>query len=70
MDTVVNVIRLDVNWCIAIKLSRAEKDILILNVYAPYKCNNNEEEYLDKLGFISSFLQNDRSCSVVALLGT
>lgn len=64
LDSVISVVRLDVDWCIAIRLTQDNKEFLILNVYAPYECNQNEEEYLNKLAFISSFIQNDRFTNI------
>lgn len=58
LDSVVNVIRLGVDWCIAIHLTQLDKEFVILNVYTPYECQNNEEDYMNKLAFISSFLIN------------
>ena len=36
-----------------------DKEFIILNIYTPYECQHNEEDYVNKLGFISSYLQNE-----------
>ena len=58
LDSAINVIRLGVDWCIAIHFSQRDKEIIILNIYTPYECQHNEEDYVNKLGFNSSYLQN------------
>lgn len=59
LDSAINVIRLAVDWCIAIQITQGDKKFIILNIYLPYECQHNEEEYVNKLAFISSFLQSE-----------
>ena len=67
-DQLVNVIRVGADWAIGIELSCNDKKIIILNVYMPYECTQNEDEYLSRLAFILSFIQ-DNSSSYIYLVG-
>lgn len=53
-DQGVNVIRLGVDWAIGIELWCNNKKIIIVNVYMPYECIQNEDERLSRLAFIMS----------------
>ena len=59
LDSAINVIRLGVVWCIAIHFTQRDKELIILNTYTPYECQHNEEDYVNKRAFISSYLQNE-----------
>lgn len=67
LDSVISVVRLGVDWCIAVHVSQHDKEFIILNVYVPHECDHNEEEYLSKLAFISSFIQDDRFTCVYVI---
>ena len=68
LDSMINVIRLGVDWCIAIHLVQDDKECIILNVYTPYESRENEDEYLHRLAFINSFMQ-DNTCSNIYIIG-
>ncbi len=63
-----NVIRLNVDWCIAIHYVHDDKEFVVLNVYTPYESRENEDEYLHRLAFINSFIQ-DSTCSNIYVTG-
>ena len=67
-DQLVNIIRLGVDWAIGVELSCNDKKFIILNVYMPYECTQNEEEYLCRLAFIVSYIQ-DNSSSCIYVVG-
>ena len=67
-DQLVNIIRLGVDWAIGVELSCNDKKLIILNVYMPYECTQNEEEYLCRLAFIVSYIQ-DNSSSCIYVVG-
>jgi hypothetical protein len=52
------VIRLEVDWGIAIKVVHNGK-AFILNVYTPYECYKNYDEYINRLGFISLYIKEN-----------
>lgn len=56
-DPIVTVIRLGVDWCIAIKVAQENNVFIILNIYTPYECYSNEDVYLQRLAFIGSFIE-------------
>ncbi len=58
-DPLITVIRLEIDWGIAIKVVHNDKAFVILNVYMPYECNANEDEYINRLGFISSLIKEN-----------
>ena len=39
----------------------------ILNVYTPYESQQNEDEYLNRLAFINSFISDNHSTSVLVV---
>lgn len=45
------------NWLTGIQLCKDDRIHVILCVYLPYECQNNEEEYLDKLGKLKAILE-------------
>ncbi len=64
LDSVINIIKVDVDWCFGVRVSCSSKELIILNVYAPYECHQNEDEYLSRLAFIGSFINGNNSASV------
>lgn len=64
LDSVMNVIRFELDWCIAVQLKINNKELIILNVYTPYECQQNEDEYLNRFAFINSFIYDNHSTSV------
>ena len=64
LDTVIKLIRLDVDWCIGIQYTHKCNNLVILNVYTPYESSENEVEYLNRLAFINAFIQDNSICSV------
>ena len=60
LDSVINVIRLEVDrcivdWCIAVRIQINNKEFSILNVYTPYESQQNEDEYLNRLAFKKNY---------------
>ena len=55
------------DWCIGIKVIHDANAFIILNVYTPYECYKNEDEYLNRLGVISYFI-NDNSHTCIYVL--
>lgn len=68
LDSVITVIRLEVDWCIAVRYKYNNKEFIVLNVYTPYECLHNEDDYMDKLAFINCFIQ-DNVCTCVYVVG-
>lgn len=52
LDPLINAIRVDADWCIAIHYTHNNKEFVIMNVYTSFECDQNEDEYLNKLAFI------------------
>ena len=67
-DPLISVIRLEVDWCIAIKVEHNTNVFVILNVYTPYECSQNEDEYMNRLAFISAFIK-ESVCTSIFILG-
>lgn len=55
-DQMVKVIRLGVDWAIGMELNCNDNKCILINVYMPYECTPNEEEYLCRLVFIESYM--------------
>ena len=64
LDKYVNPIKFDVAWLTGVKISIDDKYFVILNVYMPYECTENEAEYMENLGMISSILDVMETSSV------
>lgn len=64
-DPLITVIRLDVDWAIAIKVEHNDRAFVVLNMYTPYESTKNEDEYISRLGFISSFIMQSAYTSIV-----
>ena len=68
LDSVVNVVRLETDWCIGVQVRMNNKEFIILNVYTPYEASHNDDEYVYKLSFINSFIA-DNCCTTVLVVG-
>lgn len=55
LDSVINVIRTQADWCIAVQLKLSNRELINLNVYTPYECPQTEDFYMERLGFLNSF---------------
>ncbi len=54
------------DWCIAVEVTLGLKRFIIVNMYLPYHCHENEDRYLECLGTINSMLEEfDNTCYVV-----
>ena len=58
---------MDVDWAIGLEFSCNDKKCIIVNVYTPYECYQNEAEYLNRLGCIMSFIQDNPSTCIYIL---
>ena len=56
-DSMVKVMRLNVDWAIGLECNFNEKKFTILNVYTPYESYEHEDEFLNRLAFIQSFIR-------------
>ena len=63
-DQLVNVVRLDVDWAIGIEFNCSDRKLIILNIYTPYGCSQNEDAYLNRLAHIMSFIQDNLSTCI------
>lgn len=66
-DPLISVIRLEVDWCVAIKDVHNMNVFIIINVYTPHDCHRNEEEYLDRLAFIGSFIEESAYSNIYVM---
>ena len=56
------------DWCVGIKVQFDRTCFTLFNVYLPYECPNNEDEYSEKLGILESAIQNIEN-SAYAIVG-
>jgi exonuclease III len=59
---------LNTDWCVAIEVSFGMKKCVILNVYMPYQCDENHDEYLDKLGVLGAII-SELECTCFTIVG-
>lgn len=66
-DPMVKVIRLNVDWAMGLDIHFNGKKISILiYIYTPYESYESEDEFLNRLAFIHSFIEdNDSTCVYV-----
>lgn len=66
-DPIVKVVRLDVNWAIGLEINFNDKKFIILNVYMPYDSYQLEDEFINNLAFVKSFVEDNGSTSVFVI---
>ena len=59
-DISANIKRLNFNsdWAVAIEINQGTSSLVILNIYMPYQCIQNQEQYIDNLWNIYSFIES------------
>lgn len=63
LDSRVKPLVTNLSWCSGIEIEDNQRKVVILSVYLPYQCNENEEKYLECLGELSALLQElDTTC--------
>lgn len=67
-DNMVRVLRLGVDWAIGLEIHHSDCKFVILNVYTPYECARNEDEYINRLATILTFIQ-DIDCTCIFIVG-
>ena len=67
-DSMVNVLRLNVDWAIGLEFNCNGNNFIILNVYTPYQSYDHVDEYVSKLAFLQSFIE-DNSSSCIYIVG-
>lgn len=60
-------IDLAVDWCVAIELQMESTKFVIFNIYLPYQCKDNEDDYLSCLGCIKTFMEDIDSTNFVII---
>ena len=61
-------IDLSVDWCVAIEVNLGSTKFILFNVYLPFQCFENEDEYISCLGYIKTFLE-DIDCTNFLIMG-
>ena len=70
LDQYIKPIDLKCDWCTAIEFNTGSNTVVIINVYLPYQCPANEDNYIEKLGYIHAVIDElNTSCYVVGLFG-
>ena len=64
----IRVIDLSVNWCVAIELVMDSTKFVIFNVYLPYQCNDNEDDYINCLSALKTFI-DELDCTNFVIIG-
>lgn len=67
-DPLVKVVRLNVDWAIGLEFNYNDKQFTVLNIYTPYEAYEHEDEFMNRLAFIQSFIE-DNSSSCVYVVG-
>ena len=64
----IKVLDLNVNWCVAIEFDVGCTRFVLFNIYMPYQTIANEDEYIEKLGYIKCFI-DELNCTNYAIIG-
>ena len=56
LDKYVTPLDFNINWLTGIRIQQGNRICVILCVYMPYECRDNEESYLDNLGIIKTII--------------
>lgn len=60
--------RLGGDWAIGIEVHCNDSKCIVLNVYIPYECPDNEDDYINRLACIQTFIQ-DADCTCIQVVG-
>ena len=55
-EHLISELRLDVDWAVGIEINYGNKKFVIINIYSPYECPENESDYLEKIAFIAAVI--------------
>ena len=66
-DSMVKVIRLNVDWAIGLEVNCDGKNFIILNIYTPYESYENVDVFVSRLAFIVSFIEENNSSCIYVL---
>ena len=62
----VKVLHLNVDWAIGLEFNCNGNHFIILNIYTPYAFYDHVDEFVSRLAFVQSFIEdNDSSCIYV-----
>ena len=51
-------LELSEDWCVAIEISIGDTKFVLFNVYLPYQCDENEEDYINCLSTLLSYMDD------------
>ena len=68
LDKYVTPLDFNINWLTGIRIQQGNRICVILCVYMPYECRDNEESYLDNLGIIKTII-DELDCTCISILG-
>ena len=60
-------IDLAVDWCVAIEINMDSTKFVIFNIYLPYQCNDNEDEYVSCLSSIKTFMDDIDNTNILII---
>lgn len=66
-DSLISVLRLEVDWCIVIKVEHNKNVFVMFNVYTPYECCQNEDGYMSRLALLSSIIK-ESECTCIFIV--
>ena len=64
----IKIVDINVDWCMAIEVDMGSTKFVIFNIYMPYQAPENEDIYVEKLGWIKCYLE-EIHCSNYAVIG-
>lgn len=68
LEQCVKPVELGLNWCNAIDVTVGLKRFILINVYMPYQCRENEDKYIEVLGALGALIE-ELDCTCYTIVG-
>ena len=68
LDRYVSPVPFEFNWVVGVKVTVQNKTMYVINVYLPYECEENKEEFIDRLSKLN-VLQEELDSTCVSIIG-
>ena len=68
LDKNITPLDFDINWLTGIRLQHGNQVYMLLCVYMPYECRDNEGSYLEKLGTLKTII-DELDCTCIYVVG-
>ena len=67
LDADVSIIECEFDWLCCIKICDGKKEYILINVYLPYECVDNRDDYSDCLAKLNVIIENINSTCITVI---